>query len=77
MYDPSVAGRWEAFMRADHVVRLVQREMQRMAPEHQCPFIVYANSQTNKVGEGGAGLVVEELLRDCVMLTFITQTTVA
>ena len=56
MYDPSVAGRWEAFMRADHVVRLVQREMQRMAPEHQCPFIVYANSQTNKVGRGWCGV---------------------
>ena len=43
MYDPSVAGRWEAFMRADHIVRLVQKAMAETPARFQCPFIVYAN----------------------------------
>ena len=39
---------WEQFMAAPHIVRLVQEEMAKVAPQFRCPFIVYANPRKDK-----------------------------
>jgi hypothetical protein len=51
VYDPNVEGRWEAFMSADHVVRIVQRRISKIPLEKQCPFIVYAMPKRDKVAD--------------------------
>ena len=51
LYDPSVSGRWEEFMQANHIVRLVHDEMRNVEPQFKCPFIVYANPQSNKIAQ--------------------------
>jgi hypothetical protein len=51
LYDPSVSGRWEEFMQANHIVRLVHDEMLNVPPQFKCPFIVYANPQSNKIAQ--------------------------
>jgi hypothetical protein len=51
LYDLKVQGRWEAFMKADHIVRLVQKQMASIPPQFQCPFIVYGNPQKDRVAD--------------------------
>ncbi len=51
LYDAEAEGRWEAFMKADHIVRLVQKQMASIPPQFQSPFIVYANPQKSQVAD--------------------------
>ena len=51
IYDASAFGRYQLFMSADHIVRLVQKVMAGLPPQFQCPFIVYANLQRDKVAD--------------------------
>jgi hypothetical protein len=47
IYDSTVPDRYEQFMSADHIVRLVQKAMAETPARFQCPFIVYANLHKN------------------------------
>jgi hypothetical protein len=51
IYDASAPGRYQHFMSADHIVRLVQKVMAGIPPQFQCPFIVYANHQRDRVAD--------------------------
>ncbi len=47
IYDSTAPDRYEQFMSADHIVRLVQKAMAETPARFQCPFIVYANLHKN------------------------------
>jgi hypothetical protein len=51
IYDATRSDRYDQFMSADHIVRLVQKAMAEVPPRFQCPFIVYANLHKDKTAQ--------------------------